>query len=228
MTTTQTMNLEREQLLKVAEEYRIKGYEVAFHPNPEDIPTFLKNYRPDMIVRRGDESVVVQINSSSSLNSSSTQYLSSLAEVVEKQHGWRLEFVVTNPEDTLMTLPKSEGSLQRQDIEAGLSIAKQITIQNLESAILYSWSLVEATLRLLAEKEEISLKNFNPQYLIKYLTYEGIISRSDYQLLINALSLRNIIAHGFKTTQLKANSVCEIIETTERLLKDLSSGEQAS
>ena len=222
MTTTQTVNLAREQLLKVAEEYRNQGYEVAFHPNPEDIPVFLKNYRPDMIVRRGDESVVVQINSASSLNSSSTQYLSSLAEVVEKQQGWRLEFVMINPEDAPITLPQSEGSLQIQDIEARLSVAKQITTQNLESAVLYSWSLVEATLRLLAEKEELSLKNFNPQYLVKYLTYEGVISRSDYQLLMNALSLRNTIAHGFKTLQLTYNSVYELIALTEKLLVELS------
>jgi len=222
MTTTQTVNLAREQLLKVAEEYRNQGYEVAFHPNPEDIPVFLKNYRPDMIVRRGDESVVVQINSASSLNSSSTQYLSSLAEAIEKQHGWRLEFVMINPEDAPIALPQSEGSLQIQDIEARLSVAKQITTQNLESAILYSWALVEATLRLLAEKEELSLKNFNPQYLVKYLTYEGVISRSDYQLLMNALSLRNTIAHGFKTSQLTDNSVHELIAVTEKLLVELS------
>ena len=221
MTTTQTVNLAREQLLKVAEEYRNQGYEVAFHPNPDDTPAFLKNYRPDMIVRRGDESVVVQINSASSLNSS-TQYLSSLAEAVEKQHGWRLEFVMINPEDAPIALPQSEGSLQIQDIEARLSVAKQIITQNLESAVLYSWALVEATLRLLAEKEELSLKNFNPQYLVKYLTYEGVISRSDYQLLMNALSLRNTIAHGFKTSQLTDNSVHELIAVTEKLLVELS------
>ena len=221
MTTTQTVNLAREQLLKVAEDYRNQGYEVAFHPNPDDTPVFLKNYRPDMIVRRGDESVVVQINSASSLNSS-TQYLSSLAEVVEKQQGWRLEFVMINPEDAPISLPHSEGSLQIQDIEARLSVAKQIITQNLESAVLYSWALVEATLRLLAEKEELSLKNFNPQYLVKYLTYEGVISRSDYQLLMNALSLRNTIAHGFKTSQLTDNSVHELIAVTEKLLVELS------
>jgi hypothetical protein len=221
MTTTQTVNLAREQLLKVAEDYRNQGYEVAFHPNPDDKPVFLKNYRPDMIVRRGDESVVVQINSASSLNSSD-RYLSSLSKVVEKQQGWRLEFVMLNPEDAPTALPQSDGSLQIQDIESRLSVAKQITSQNLESAVLYCWALVEATLRLLAEKEELSLKNFNPQYLVKYLTYEGVISRSDYQLLMNALSLRNTIAHGFKTSQLTDNSVHELIAVTEKLLVELS------
>lgn len=44
---TQTTNLERERLLQLAEEYRDKGYEISFHPNSEDLPDFLRNYRPD-------------------------------------------------------------------------------------------------------------------------------------------------------------------------------------
>ncbi|MEG4076122.1 hypothetical protein QUA30_24270 [Microcoleus sp. Pol14C2] len=56
---------------------------------------------------------------------------------------------------------------------------------------------------------------------MKQLTVEGgVISKSEYQLLMNALSLRNAIAHGFKTTQLTQNYVCELIEVTEKILKD--------
>jgi uncharacterized protein YutE (UPF0331/DUF86 family) len=104
-----------------------------------------------------------------------------------------------------------------------LPIAKQIVSQNLEASILYTWSLVEATLRLISEKEELSLKKNDPRSLVKQLTYEGIISRSDYQSLMNALSLRNAVAHGFKTNELTLNSVHELIEVTKNLLKDLSS-----
>ena len=67
---TSTANLERERLLKLAEEYREKGYEVFFHPNLENLPDFLNHYRPDMIVRRGEENVVIEVKSRSSLNSS--------------------------------------------------------------------------------------------------------------------------------------------------------------
>jgi hypothetical protein len=45
---------------------------------------------------------------------------------------------------------------------------------------------------------------------------------------MNALSLRNAIAHGFKTTQLTQNSVCELIEIAEQLLKSVHTGEEAS
>jgi len=223
---TPTANIERERLLKLAEEYRDKGYEISFHPNPEDLPNFLKNYRPDMIVRRGDEAVVIEVKSRSSLNSSSSQYLRNLARVIEQHPGWRFELVMTNPEDAMYSL-KAEGSLQEHEIESRLQVARQLVTQHPESAILYSWSLVEATLRLIAEKEGLSLQRFDPLYLVKQLATEGVISRSEYQLLMNALSLRNAIAHGFKTTQLTHESVYELIEITEQLLKALHFDEEA-
>ena len=223
---TSTANLERERLLKLAEEYREKGYEVFFHPNIEDLPEFLNNYRPDMIVRKGEENVVIEVKSRSSLNSSSNQYLGNLAQAVERHPGWRFELVMTNPEDTTYS-PKAEGSLQEHEIESHLQIARQLTTQHPELALLYSWSLVEATLRLIAQKEEVSLERFDPRYLINQLVTEGVISKSEYQLLMNLLSLRNSIAHGFKTIQITQNYVYELIELTEQFLRTLHTNDEA-
>lgn len=44
---------------------------------------------------------------------------------------------------------------------------------------------------------------------------------------MNALSLRNAIAHGFNT-QITQNSVYELIKFTEQLLKALNSDKEAS
>ncbi|MEG5140284.1 MULTISPECIES: hypothetical protein [unclassified Microcoleus] len=226
MIATATANIERERLLKLAEEYREKGYEISFHPNSEDLPDFLKSYRPDLIVRRGEESVVIVVKSRASLNSPSSTYLRNLAQAVAENPGWRFELVMTNSEDAV-EVPKAEDSFQEHEIELGLQVAKQLVTQHLESAMLYSWSLVEATLRIVAQKEELSLQRLYPLYLVKQLTVEGVISKSEYQLLMNALSLRNAIAHGFKTTQLTQKSVCELIELAEKLLKDLHTGDGA-
>jgi uncharacterized protein YutE (UPF0331/DUF86 family) len=222
---TPTANIERERLIRLAEEYRDKGYEISFHPNPEDLPDFLKNYRPDMIARRGDEAVVIEVKSRSSLNSS-TQYLRNLAQVVEQYPGWRFELVMTNPEDATYS-QSAEGSLQEPEIESRLQVARQLATQHPESAILYSWSLVEATLRLVAENEGLSLQRFDSLYLVKQLATEGVISKSEYQLLMNALSLRNSIAHGFKTTQLTQEFLYGLINIAQQLLKALHSSKEA-
>ena len=224
---TSTANLERERLLKLAEDYRNKGYEVSFHPNPEDLPDFLRNYRPDMIARRGDEAVIIEVKSRFSLNSSSTQYLRNLTQAVEQHPGWRFELVMTNSEDVTYS-SKAERSLQQPEIETRLQVARHLATQHLESAILYSWSLVEATLRLVAEDEGLSLQRFDPLYLVKQLVIEGIVSRSEYQLLMDALSLRNAIAHGFKATQLTQESVYELIDIAEQLLKALHTSTEAA
>ncbi len=223
---TPTANIERERLLKLAEEYRGKGYEVSFHPNSDDLPDFLRNYRPDMIARRGDEAVVIEVKSRSSLNSSSTQFLHNLAQAVEQHSGWRFELVMTNPEETIYS-PKAEGSLQESEITSRLQIARQLSAEYPESAILYSWSLVEATLRLVAEKEGLGLRRFDSLYLVKQLATEGVISKSEYQLLTNAIALRNAVAHGFKTAQITQTSVHELIEMAEQLLRVLRSDEEA-
>lgn len=223
---TPTANLERERLLQLAEEYRDKGYEISFHPNLEDLPDFLRNYRPDMIVRRGDEAVIIEVKSRHSLNSSSRQYLQNLAKSVEQHPGWRFELVMTNPEDTVYS-PKAESSLQQPEIETRLQVARQLATQHSESAILYSWSLVEATLRLVAEHEGLSLQRLDPLYLVKQLVTEGVISRPEYQLLMDALSLRNAIAHGFKATQITQESIYELIDVVEHLLKTLLTSAEA-
>lgn len=90
---------------------------------------------------------------------------------------------------------------------------------------IYSWSLFEAALRLVTEQEGLSLQKFDPLYLVKQLATEGLISRAEYQVLMNVRSLRNAIAHGFKTSQLTQNSVNELIEITEQLLKALHPAE---
>jgi len=223
---TPTANLERERLLQLAEEYRNKGYEVVLHPSSEELPNFLRNYRPDMILRRGNEAVIIEVKSRRSLDSSSKQYLQNLAQSVEQHPGWRFELVMTNPEDAAYS-SRAEGSLQQPEIEARLQVARQLATQHPESAILYSWSLVEATLRLVAEHEGMSLRRPDPLYLVKQLVTEGVISRPEYQLLMDALSLRNAIAHGFKATQITQEAVCELIDVAEQLLRTLNTSAEA-
>jgi hypothetical protein len=61
-----------------------------------------------MIALRGDEAVVVEVKSRSSLGS---EYLSSLVKTIEQHQGWRLDLVLDNSEDIFPYPSKSEGSL---------------------------------------------------------------------------------------------------------------------
>lgn len=217
-----TEQLERERLLELAKEYRQKGYEVLLPPKPEDLPDFLQGYHPDLIVRRGEEKVVIEVKSRSSI--ASAQYLRGLSQAVEEHPGWRVELVMTNPENALHSV-KVEGSLQEHEITSQLQAARELTVHHPEAAILYTWSLAEATLRLLTNQEGLDSSRPEPLRLLKQLATEGMISQAEYQSLMNAFGLRNAIAHGFKTTHLTPNNVLELIEVTEQLLNSLNTTE---
>jgi uncharacterized protein YutE (UPF0331/DUF86 family) len=215
-----TTTIEKDQLLlKLAKDYSDKGYEPSLHPSTETLPDFLKSYRPDMIVRRGEESIVILIQSRISLNSSSSR-LAELAQVIKNEPGWKFDLVMSNSEDAAYAL-KAEGSLQPNEIYAGLQMLDLLINHSLESAILYAWSLSEAVLRLVVEKEGLRSKRSDPPYLVKQLATEGMISRDEYQVLMNAMALRNAIAHGFKTSQLTPDVVFQLIEITKQLLETL-------
>ncbi len=220
---TQTEQLERKRLLELAQEYRKKGYQVILSPNTEEIPDFIQNcdYHPDMIAHGEKESVVVEVKSRRSMMTSA-QNLQNLAKVIEEHPSWRLELVLTNPEGALY-FSKIEGSLAADEIKSKLSVARELIHNHLEPAILYAYSLAEATLRLVANHEGLIFKKLeSPLNLLNQLATEGIISQTEYRLLMDVFQLRNAIAYGFKTTPLTAISILEMMEITEQLLDSLN------
>ena len=73
-------------------------------------------------------------------------------------------------------------------IESRLQVVRELINQHPESAILYGWSLVEATLRLVAEHEELSLKRVDPLYLIKHFTGHGSLFRIESNLINDSVA----------------------------------------
>jgi Holliday junction resolvase len=61
------ISLERQRARMLAEEYRRKGYEVVEEPSQEQLPDFLFGYHPDLLIRKGDEAIVVEVKSRTSL-----------------------------------------------------------------------------------------------------------------------------------------------------------------
>jgi uncharacterized protein YutE (UPF0331/DUF86 family) len=174
-----------------------------------------------MIAIRGEEGVIVEVKSRRSLKNYAKN-IQTLAQVVNQHPGWRFDLIIANPENELYT-DKIEDSLQADEIKSRLKIAQQLTNNYPEAAMLVIWALAEATLRLLGENEGLILQKLeSPLHLLKLLVTEGIISQTEYQLLVDNFQLRNAIAHGFKTTSFTVNSILELIEVIENLLNSLN------
>lgn len=174
-------------------------FEVVLHPHPSSLPDFLRGYRPDLLARQEDESVVVEVKAGSA--NPQRDRFRELACAVDGQPGWRFELVfrsappVPEPDAPAAQRP----SLTRPDAARAIADAEDLVGSGRpEAALLWAWSAAEATLRLLASAEGISLRRSDPAYLLKQLALEGAITREDYEVLMRSFRTRNAVAHGFR------------------------------
>ena len=218
-----TLTREKQRAHDIAEEYRGKGYKVIEKPLPGDPPDFLLGYQPDLLIRRGDEAVVVEVKSRSSLVKD--PQIRDLARLLHAKPGWNFELVVVDEEEK-PGAPEGARSFERQDILRNLEAAEKVLRSGFpEAALLLAWATVEATGRLLTEEEEIVLDNLTPSYLLKQAVTNGVISRENYNLFVNALKYRNALAHGFKPSDFDSALVRDLIGTAKRLLESTTAAQ---
>jgi REase_AHJR-like len=208
---------ERQRARAIAEEYRSKGYEVIEQPSPEQLPEFLAGYQPDVLVQRGDEAIIVEVKSRSSL--AKDPRITEMARLVQTEPHWNFELVLVGEEEQLSVL---EGAhpFERDDILRGLETAERLlAAEFLAAALLQAWSTLEATLRLLSAEEGVVLERLTPLSVLTQATSNGVISRDDYSFLTKVMKYRNALAHGFKSIEFDPTLVGELIKTTKRLLQ---------
>jgi len=209
--------LERQRARVLAEEYRRKGYEVVEEPSQEQLPDFLAGYHPDLLIRKGDEAIVVEVKSRTSL-AQETQ-VRELARLLRTKPGWNFELIVVGEEERWRA-PEGAHPFDRDDILRGLAAAEQLLHTGFaDAALLLAWSASEATVRLLTEEEAIMLERLAPLYILKQAAMHGVVSREEYHFLTKAMEYRNAFVHGFKPIDFEPALVIEFISMTKRLLQ---------
>jgi len=202
---------------QVAEDYRSKGYEVTLQPGSDQLPPSLSDYQPDLVARKGDEVVVVEIKSRPT--SRREPSLESLAKAVRALPGWRLELVLAEP-DIAFPLPGRTLPWTTQEAGKALDAAQQLLESgHAEAALLMAWAGTEATLRLVAEREGVKVEWHEANFLLNRLTTEGVLGQREYQVLRGALALRNAIAHGLKPDTMVRSKVPGLLRTARGLLE---------
>jgi hypothetical protein len=84
-------NFERASLERLAKQYRDEGYEVMIRPGPVERPDFLQGFEIDLLAKRPDVTVVVEVKWSA--DAEVNQALRSLSEVLKDRPGYRFDFV---------------------------------------------------------------------------------------------------------------------------------------
>ena len=215
-----TLAVEKQHAHRLAQEYRSQGYEVIEEPSQEQLPPFLAGYHPDMLLRKADEdeAVVVEVKARKSL--AKEPQIAELAGLLRTQPGWRLELVVVDIGEQLEALEGAD-PFTREDIVRGITEAERLLASAFaEAALLRAWSAAEPTVRLLAESEGLLTGQSKPIHLIKQAVMNGVVSRTDYNLLLQALRHRDALAHGFMRPDFDPTLTGSLIDTTKRLLEE--------
>lgn len=201
---------ERQRIERIAEEYRSKGYEVLVEPSGSDLPTFLGDDRPDLIARRGDERLVIELKPPSSRPELGK--VRRIAERIQKEPGWKLVLIALSPAEEL--LPGEQLTLlDAPEVEQRLAQAHRLLgAGQPEAALLLAWAAVEARLRWLAKQEEIPLPRPGTPTLLRQLVSLGIIEREQYHVLFDAFKARSAVAHGFKPEEDVASTVHALLD----------------
>ena len=210
-----TLDLVRQRVQTLAEEYRDEGYEVIVEPSQAQLPPFLAGYHPDLLLHKASESVVVDVRVRKSLaKDSQVRELSGLLRV---QPGWRFELVLVDVGEQI-SAPEDAQPFTSEDIMHGAAEAERLLASGFaEAASLRAWAAAEAAVRLLAEEDGVSIGRPTPSVLLKQAVINGLISRDDYKSLLHALDRRNAQVHGFTLPDFDRAEVEALVETARRL-----------
>ncbi|WP_420625130.1 hypothetical protein [Candidatus Poriferisodalis sp.] len=204
---------ERVLVLKTADEYREKGYDVSL----ESTVDILSGYRADLVARKDDQVRVVEVRRRSSLKGDPR--IRELARAVEAKPGWSLDLVlVAEPEK--LDSPVDARPIDSDGVMGRIAEAEAlIKSGHPESAFLIAWSACEAVVRILLADEGVSDDGItHTAFVLDLATKLGAISRAEHRHLTDFQRCRNAIVHGFSHNEFNDDLVSELIGTVRGML----------
>src|SRR5712671_6114352 len=134
--------MSKQKLLeKVAKKYRKEGYDVLVAPAQDKLPDFLRGQTVDLIGRKGNQSVAVQVKRRDELRD-----VPAFTGVISSQPGWSLDVVVYPL--TSEEFPSNGGHQDPEYTTVLIDDAEKLLNQgSLNAALLIAWSATEAVMR---------------------------------------------------------------------------------
>jgi uncharacterized protein YutE (UPF0331/DUF86 family) len=204
---------ESEILRLLQSNYESEGYTFIPHPMTDLVPQFLKNYRPDALALSEKDSIVIEVRARHSAQGD--KQLSQIAEIVEKQPGWKFRVVYAGSiiSDDAFGKPSKE-SLQNEFAEIDQLIEKDY----LRAAMVLAWAGLEAATRTLPLPEPSATRVVSPRQLVDWLTFAGFIDQENSRRLRQLVNVRNAVVHGQLDTKVNREDVLFV----RKLLDDLT------
>jgi hypothetical protein len=212
------MNMEQ-RLKVVADRYRNLGFKVVLHPKVDDLPSFAKDFKVQILAAKDDGSVLAVAKATAS-ELEADQDVARYAEITDKQPGWTLDVFVLGS-DTSVSANGEVREPSDEDLRRAVSEAERMLKEGLVSqAFVTAWAALEAAMRrkLVASGRKATYGT-SPRTMLNELFSAGIFSNSVLRELEGLFQLRNIIVHGFAVPEFPNSAVEFVIRTTNQLLE---------
>lgn len=213
---------ERKKLAELAREYGAMGYQV-FAELPEfESPALVDGIRPDLVAKRGDETVIIEVKTSGSLQDSKDT-VEHLARYAEKVPGTRFDLVLTNPR------PQSSAQVRIRALRDELETVHQGLLADIDEAIrqgktdlvvILASRLLEGLLVRAAAKKEVYIppRERTLAVLSRKLASDKIVSQSVVEFAKQLQEQRNVVVHDRVT--ISGRDATEILRKLTKLLKE--------
>ena len=186
----------------IAERYRRDGYEVAVEPGPGAVPFDLGGYRPDLVARRGDLSLIVAVKTR--VDKTSFDRLRPLVDETKRHQGWRFVLVTAQDIAGLDAQEEDEATASWGEVNASIEHANRLERSGeSEAAYLALWIIFERMMRHQSYQVGLALERLETSILIRQLYSEGELSIDQYDIALKCEKLRNRIVHGFHGSNVK-------------------------
>lgn len=204
------------KLKEITKKYISEG----FHTVESGLPSFISRFQPDLVLKKGDEFLIVEVKTRENLKHSKN--LTKLAEEVNRHNGWRLELVVINPEkdsSKFESVPFYD-QVDFDELESRLLESKSLFHSKFDiAALLLVWSVIEGTLLIRTSFKGRNLEKVGT--LLKDAAVLGIISEGTYAFLKSIGEERNRLVHGLqKSRKITKKEVDRLLSICSSLLSE--------
>lgn len=186
---------------KVAEKYRLQGFEVIIEPSKSVIPFDLGNYIPDIIAKKtSNECYIIEVKKT--ISQIPIDRYREIAEIVAQHHGWR--FLLITGEDVFSADTKDDHRILswEQMFHRQVQSQRFLVAGEVEVAFFYSWGVLEAAMRQAAKNAAIPIENLPANSLINHLYSQGELSIEQFDRARTIQETHDRLGHGYQTPNL--------------------------
>lgn len=186
------------ELNQVVTFYRGQGYDVTVQPRADQLPPFAKDFRVEILGRRGTEGVLVAVRKNRD-EFAADRDVQRYAEIIGTQPGWRFDFAILEAENPSSREGRGAREFLAEDITRSLEQAKELSrIGFTQYAVIPAWAALEAAMRMrLRAFGQKAGWGSKPREMVKELYSAGAFTPDEFRRIEAATQIRNQVAHGF-------------------------------